>query len=33
MRLGKFKLNHYINYIVIGALTLVLGGMSCRQPI
>ena len=28
MRLGKFKLNHYINYIVIGALTLVLGTMS-----
>lgn len=28
MRLGKFKLNHYINYIVIGALTLVLGAMT-----
>ena len=28
MRLGKFKLNHYINYIVIGILTLVLGGMT-----
>ena len=28
MRLGKFKINHYINYIVIGALTLVLGGMT-----
>ena len=24
MRLGKFKINHYINYIVIGTLTLVL---------
>ena len=28
MRLGKFKVNHYINYIVIGALTLVLGAMT-----
>lgn len=28
MRLGKFKINHYINYIVIGGLTLVLGGMT-----
>lgn len=28
MRLGKFKLNHYINYIVIGFMTLVLGGMA-----
>lgn len=28
MRLGKFKLNHYINYIVIGAMTLILGGMT-----
>ena len=28
MRLGKFKLNHYINYIVFGVLTLVLGGMT-----
>ena len=28
MRLGKFKINHYINYIVIGVLTLVLGGMT-----
>ena len=28
MRLGKFKLNHYINYIVIGILTLVLGVMT-----
>jgi branched-chain amino acid transport system permease protein len=28
MRIGKFKLNHYINYIVIGLLTAVLGGMS-----
>ena len=28
MRLGKFKINHYINYIVIGALTLVLGVMT-----
>lgn len=28
MRLGKFKLNHYINYIVIGLMTLVLGGMT-----
>jgi AGZA family xanthine/uracil permease-like MFS transporter len=28
MRLVKFKLNHYINYIVIGVLTLVLGAMT-----
>ena len=28
MRIGKFKLNHYINYIVIGIMTLVLGSMS-----
>lgn len=28
MRLGKFKVGHYINYIVIGLLTLVLGGMT-----
>jgi len=28
MRLGKFKLHHYINYIVIGLMTLVLGGMT-----
>lgn len=28
MRLGKFKINHYINYIVIGIFTLVLGGMT-----
>ena len=28
MRIGKFKINHYINYIVIGALTLILGGMT-----
>ena len=28
MRLGKFKINHYINYIVIGAMTLILGGMT-----
>ena len=28
MRLGKFKINHYINYIVIGVLTLVLGCMT-----
>lgn len=28
MRIGKMKLNHYINYIVIGLLTLVLGVMS-----
>ncbi len=28
MRLGKVKLNHYINYIVIGALMLVFGAMS-----
>lgn len=28
MRLGKFKINHYINYIVIGILTLVLGSMT-----
>ena len=28
MRLGKFKLNHYINYMVIGLLTLVTGIMT-----
>ena len=28
MRIGKFKLNHYINYIVIGLITLVLGIIS-----
>lgn len=28
MRLGKLKINHYINYIVIGLLTLVLGGIT-----
>ena len=25
MRLGKFKINHYINYMVIGLITLVMG--------
>ena len=28
MRLGKFKINHYINYIVVGLLLIVLGSMS-----
>jgi len=28
MRLGKIKVNHYINYVVIGLLTIVLGAMS-----
>lgn len=28
MRIGKMKVNHYINYIVIGLLTAVLGTMS-----
>ena len=28
MKLGKFKINHYINYMVIGLLTLALGGMT-----
>ena len=28
MRLGRFKLHHYINYIVIGLMTLVLGSMT-----
>ncbi len=28
MRLGKFKLNHYINYIVIGLLTVILSVMT-----
>lgn len=28
MRLGKFKLNHYINYIVFAALFIVFGGMT-----
>ena len=28
MRIGKIKVNHYINYAVIGLLTLVFGGIS-----
>ena len=28
MRLGKFKINHYINYMVIGLITLVMGIIS-----
>ena len=28
MKLGKFKINHYINYIVIGVLTAVLAVMT-----
>ena len=28
MRLGKFKINHYINYMVIGLMTLVLTAMT-----
>ena len=28
MRIGKFKLNHYINYMVIGLITLVMGIIS-----
>ena len=28
MRIGKIKVNHYINYFVIGLLTVVLGGIS-----
>ena len=28
MRIGKIKLNHYINYVVIGLLTIVLGAIS-----
>ena len=28
MKLGKFRISHYINYMVIGILTLVLGGMT-----
>lgn len=28
MRIGKMKLNHYINYAVIGLITVVLGSMS-----
>ena len=28
MRIGKMKLNHYINYIVIGLMVIVLGSMS-----
>lgn len=28
MKIGKFKVNHYINYMVIGLLTIVLGGIS-----
>ena len=28
IQIGKFKLHHYINYIVIGLLTLVLGAIT-----
>ena len=28
MKIGKFKLNHYINYMVIGLITLVMGIIS-----
>ena len=28
MKIGKFKVNHYINYVVIGLMTLILGTMS-----
>ena len=28
MRLGKFKINHYINYMVVGLITLVMGIIS-----
>lgn len=28
MRLGKIKINHYINYVVIGLMVIVLGSMS-----
>jgi len=28
MRIGKFKINHYINYMVIGLITLVMGTIS-----
>lgn len=28
MRIGKFKINHYINYMVIGLITLVMGSIS-----
>ena len=28
MRLGKFKINHYINYMVVGLITLVMGTVS-----
>lgn len=28
MRIGKFKVSHYINYVVVGLLTLVLGTLS-----
>ena len=28
IQIGKFKLQHYINYIVIGLLTLVLGAVT-----
>ena len=28
MRIGKFKINHYINYMVIGLITLVMGIIS-----
>ena len=28
MRLGKFKIKHYINYIVIGLITIIMGAMT-----
>ena len=28
MRIGKMKLNHYINYIVVGLIALVMGTVS-----
>ena len=28
MRIGKIKVNHYINYAVIGLLTLIMGIVS-----
>ena len=28
MRIGKIKVNHYINYVAIGLLTLIMGTIS-----
>ena len=28
MRIGKLKVNHYINYVVIGLITLIMGTIT-----